>query len=183
VQRIRVHRPGVRCERPRHEVLPPDPRDPMWSGPRHSLVPVVAPAEEQPGSHIPSGRALLAALTLASGIYNVCRDGERVSNRRFSQATGWNPEHYGETAGATCAGHPRRGSQTRSPCEARASACGGIIAPGTSRPWREIQGNPGSEAGRLTVVRCQREAPQLRLFEVGDLLVPVRAQPGFWTLS
>jgi hypothetical protein len=25
-------------------------------------------------------------------------------------------------------------------------------------------------------VRCQREGPQLLLFEVGDLLVPVRAQ-------
>jgi len=36
-----------------------------------------------------AGRALLAALTLASGIYNVCRDGERISNHRFSQATGW----------------------------------------------------------------------------------------------
>ncbi len=40
-----------------------------------------------------AGRALLAALTLASGIYNVCRDGERVSNRRFSQASGRHPEH------------------------------------------------------------------------------------------
>ncbi len=40
-----------------------------------------------------AGRALLAALTLASGIYNVCRDGQRVSNRRFSQATGWHPQH------------------------------------------------------------------------------------------
>jgi nucleoside-diphosphate-sugar epimerase len=39
-----------------------------------------------------AGRALLAALTVASGIYNVCRDGERISNRRFSKATGWHPE-------------------------------------------------------------------------------------------
>ena len=36
-----------------------------------------------------AGRALVAALTVPSGIYNVCRDGERVSNRRFAQATGW----------------------------------------------------------------------------------------------
>jgi nucleoside-diphosphate-sugar epimerase len=35
--------------------------------------------------------ALLSALTLPSGIYNVCRDGERVSNRRFVEAAGWHP--------------------------------------------------------------------------------------------
>jgi nucleoside-diphosphate-sugar epimerase len=39
-----------------------------------------------------AGRALVAALTLPSGIYNVCRDGDRVSNRRFSQAVGWHPD-------------------------------------------------------------------------------------------
>jgi nucleoside-diphosphate-sugar epimerase len=39
-----------------------------------------------------AGRALLAALTLPSGIYNVCRDGERVSAGRFAQAAGWQPE-------------------------------------------------------------------------------------------
>jgi hypothetical protein len=39
-----------------------------------------------------AGRALLAALTVPSGIYNVCRDGERVSNRRFAEATGWRPQ-------------------------------------------------------------------------------------------
>ena len=39
-----------------------------------------------------AGRALLAALSVSSGIYNVCRDGERVSNRRFSAATGWRPQ-------------------------------------------------------------------------------------------
>jgi nucleoside-diphosphate-sugar epimerase len=39
-----------------------------------------------------AGRALLAALSLPSGIYNVCRDGERVSNERFTQAVGWHPE-------------------------------------------------------------------------------------------
>jgi nucleoside-diphosphate-sugar epimerase len=38
-----------------------------------------------------AGRALLAAISLPSGIYNVCRDGERVSNERFSRAAGWHP--------------------------------------------------------------------------------------------
>ena len=38
-----------------------------------------------------AGRALLSALSLPSGIYNVCRDGERVSNERFTQAAGWHP--------------------------------------------------------------------------------------------
>jgi nucleoside-diphosphate-sugar epimerase len=37
--------------------------------------------------------ALLTALTLPSGIYNVCRDGERVSNERFKLAAGWSPQH------------------------------------------------------------------------------------------
>ena len=36
-----------------------------------------------------AGRALLSALSLPSGIYNVCRDGEPVSNERFSRAAGW----------------------------------------------------------------------------------------------
>ena len=40
-----------------------------------------------------AGRALLATLTVPGGIYNVCRDGERVSNRRFAEATGWRPRH------------------------------------------------------------------------------------------
>src|SRR3954463_13245158 len=39
-----------------------------------------------------AGRALLVALSLPSGIYNVCRDGERVSAERFTQATGWRPQ-------------------------------------------------------------------------------------------
>ena len=39
-----------------------------------------------------AGRALVAALSLPSGVYNVCRDGERVRNDRFKQATGWRPE-------------------------------------------------------------------------------------------
>jgi len=38
-----------------------------------------------------AGRALLAALDVPSGVYNVCRDGERVSNHRFAEATGWRP--------------------------------------------------------------------------------------------
>jgi nucleoside-diphosphate-sugar epimerase len=39
-----------------------------------------------------AGRALLSALSLPSGIYNVCRDGERVSAERFARATGWHPQ-------------------------------------------------------------------------------------------
>jgi nucleoside-diphosphate-sugar epimerase len=39
-----------------------------------------------------AGRALLSALSLPSGIYNVCRDGERVSAERFTRATGWHPQ-------------------------------------------------------------------------------------------
>jgi nucleoside-diphosphate-sugar epimerase len=39
-----------------------------------------------------AGRALLSALSLPSGIYNVCRDGERVSAERFTQAAGWHPQ-------------------------------------------------------------------------------------------
>jgi len=38
-----------------------------------------------------AGQALLAALDVPSGVYDVCRDGERVSNRRFAEATGWRP--------------------------------------------------------------------------------------------
>jgi nucleoside-diphosphate-sugar epimerase len=38
-----------------------------------------------------AARALLAALTLPAGIYNVCRDGERVSNARLARAAGWRP--------------------------------------------------------------------------------------------
>ncbi len=38
-----------------------------------------------------AGRALLTALSLPSGIYNVCRDGERVSNERFCRLSGWRP--------------------------------------------------------------------------------------------
>ena len=38
-----------------------------------------------------AGRALVAALAVRSGVYNVCRDGERVGNVRFSQVSGWRP--------------------------------------------------------------------------------------------
>jgi 2-alkyl-3-oxoalkanoate reductase len=40
-----------------------------------------------------AGRAMVASLEVPSGIYNVCRDGERVSNTRFKQASGWRPLH------------------------------------------------------------------------------------------
>jgi len=39
-----------------------------------------------------AGRALVSALSLPSGIYNVCRDGERVSTERFTRAAGWHPQ-------------------------------------------------------------------------------------------
>jgi nucleoside-diphosphate-sugar epimerase len=39
-----------------------------------------------------AGHALLSALSLPSGIYNVCRGGERVSAERFTEAAGWCPE-------------------------------------------------------------------------------------------
>jgi hypothetical protein len=42
-----------------------------------------------------AGRALLSALSLPSGIYNVCREGERVSTERFSRAAGWHPAGVG----------------------------------------------------------------------------------------
>jgi nucleoside-diphosphate-sugar epimerase len=53
-------------------------------------------AEPEPGAsatlHVDdAGLALLAALDAPSGIYNVVRDGERVSNKRFKRATGWRP--------------------------------------------------------------------------------------------
>jgi nucleoside-diphosphate-sugar epimerase len=35
--------------------------------------------------------AMLAALSIPSGIYNVCRDGERISNERFTRLAGWRP--------------------------------------------------------------------------------------------
>ena len=39
-----------------------------------------------------AGRALVAALALPSGIYNVGRDGEHVSNERLKRVSGWRPE-------------------------------------------------------------------------------------------
>lgn len=39
-----------------------------------------------------AARALLEALELPSGIYNVCRDGERVATDRFTRVTGWHPQ-------------------------------------------------------------------------------------------
>jgi nucleoside-diphosphate-sugar epimerase len=40
-----------------------------------------------------AGSALVAALRIPSGIYNVCREGERVSNARFKKTSGWRPLH------------------------------------------------------------------------------------------
>lgn len=40
-----------------------------------------------------AGSALAASLEIPSGIYNVGRDGERISNRRLEEASGWRPEH------------------------------------------------------------------------------------------
>jgi nucleoside-diphosphate-sugar epimerase len=40
-----------------------------------------------------AGRALLSALSLPSGIYNVCREGGLVSTERFTQTAGWHPQH------------------------------------------------------------------------------------------
>jgi nucleoside-diphosphate-sugar epimerase len=40
-----------------------------------------------------AGTALAAALAAPGGLYNVCRDGERVANVRFVRETGWRPEH------------------------------------------------------------------------------------------
>jgi nucleoside-diphosphate-sugar epimerase len=39
-----------------------------------------------------AGRALAAALDVPSGVYNVCRDGERVANARFKEVSGWLPK-------------------------------------------------------------------------------------------
>jgi nucleoside-diphosphate-sugar epimerase len=38
-----------------------------------------------------AARAMLAALVLPAGIYNVCRDGERVSNARIVRTGAWRP--------------------------------------------------------------------------------------------
>ena len=54
-----------------------------------------APGQPQPNGHFgatihvaDAATALLAALGAPSGIYNICRDGERVANARFRRATG-----------------------------------------------------------------------------------------------
>jgi nucleoside-diphosphate-sugar epimerase len=38
-----------------------------------------------------AGNALLAALGVPSGVYNVVADGERIDNARFKAASGWQP--------------------------------------------------------------------------------------------
>lgn len=38
-----------------------------------------------------AGRALVLAVSVPAGVYNVVRDGERISNQRFSDLTGWRP--------------------------------------------------------------------------------------------
>lgn len=40
--------------------------------------------------------ALAAALTIPGGIYNVVSNGERISNRRLEEVSGWRPEHAQE---------------------------------------------------------------------------------------
>ena len=40
-----------------------------------------------------AAEALFLALALASGVYNVTADGERISNARFKAASGWRPRH------------------------------------------------------------------------------------------
>lgn len=56
-----------------------------------------------------AGRALLSALTLPSGIYNVCRDGERVSTDRFAAAAGWRPGPRPSRPGPATPGSPAGG--------------------------------------------------------------------------
>lgn len=51
------------------------------------------PLRPYPTVHVSdAGDALARALELPSGVYNVVRDGERVSNARL-RATGWRPRH------------------------------------------------------------------------------------------
>jgi nucleoside-diphosphate-sugar epimerase len=40
-----------------------------------------------------AGSALAASLAIPSGVYNVGSDGERISNRRLQEASGWRPDH------------------------------------------------------------------------------------------
>jgi nucleoside-diphosphate-sugar epimerase len=43
-----------------------------------------------------AGSALAISLDVPAGIYNVTSDGERISNRRLKEASGWRPEHAGD---------------------------------------------------------------------------------------
>ena len=57
-------------------------------GTHHAVPDVGAPAT----LHVEdAGRALVAALAVPSGVYDVTRDGERVSNARFRRVSGWRP--------------------------------------------------------------------------------------------
>jgi nucleoside-diphosphate-sugar epimerase len=47
-----------------------------------------------------AGRALHSALSLPSGTYNDCRDGERVSSARFARAAGWCPRQTAALQGS-----------------------------------------------------------------------------------
>jgi nucleoside-diphosphate-sugar epimerase len=40
-----------------------------------------------------AGAALAVSLDIPAGIYNVTSDGERISNRRLKEASGWRPRH------------------------------------------------------------------------------------------
>ena len=127
---------------------------PMRSGPSRLPVPVIAPAEEKPGSHVPPAAHCPQPFTLASGIDNATVSASpTTTSRRHRLAS----RTLGRNGPCHVPGSSTSRGQSRSPREARASACGGIIALGTSKPRREIQGKPGSEAVRLAVVRCQRE--------------------------
>jgi nucleoside-diphosphate-sugar epimerase len=43
-----------------------------------------------------AGSALAVSLEIPAGIYNVTSDGERISNRRLKEASGWRPQHTKE---------------------------------------------------------------------------------------
>jgi nucleoside-diphosphate-sugar epimerase len=56
-----------------------------------------------------AGRALLSALSLPSGIYNVCREGEGVSTERFAAAAGWRPGPAASRSGPVTPSSPSGG--------------------------------------------------------------------------
>ena len=67
---------------------------------RFGLLDGPGTGNDQPNAHFgqtlhvsDAGRALISALTLPSGIYNLCREGELVSTERFTRAAGWHPQH------------------------------------------------------------------------------------------